>query len=111
MESTHSMGAQSTSTRSRRSSFALERASFDANRSSLERFGQRRNSTASRASMELAQVQHLLRIYTLSMVAAPVPSGAPAYSAFSCFDYQRLFAVCFIPAPASPSCHKSHAGN
>ena len=64
MESRRSMGGQSGSTRSRRSSFALERASFDANRSSLERFG-KRNSTASRASLELAQVRHILRPQTL----------------------------------------------
>lgn len=57
MESVQSAGAQSVSTtRSRRSSFALERASFDANRSSLELFGNRRNSSASRSSVEFAQV-------------------------------------------------------
>ena len=82
MESTHSLGAQSTSTRSRRSSFALERASFDANRSSLERFGQRRNSTASRASMELAQVEHLLSYQTMSHAAAPCTFGAAAEFSF-----------------------------
>jgi len=58
MESTLSAGAQSTSTtRSRRSSFAVERASFDANRSSLERFGQIKDSAASQpCSTELADV-------------------------------------------------------
>lgn len=56
-DSVQSAGVQSVSTtRSRRSSFALERASFDANRSSLEMFGKRRNSTSSCPSMDLAQV-------------------------------------------------------
>ena len=56
-DSVQSAGVQSVSTtRSRRSSFALERASFDANRSSLEMFGQRRNSTSFCPSMDLAQV-------------------------------------------------------
>lgn len=52
-ESARSGGAESGSTRSRRSSFALERASFDANRSSLEAFGL---SNGRRPSVELAQV-------------------------------------------------------
>ncbi|CAL8467022.1 g6558 [Coccomyxa elongata] len=51
-ESARSGGAESGSTRSRRSSFALERASFDANRSSLEAFGL---SNGRRTSVELAQ--------------------------------------------------------
>lgn len=57
IDSVQSAGVQSVSTtRSRRSSFALERASFDANRSSLEMFSQRRHSTSSCPSMDLAQV-------------------------------------------------------
>jgi hypothetical protein len=60
MDSVRSGGADSNaSTRSRRSSFALERASFDANRTSLEAFGHHRGSTASLASLELAQVRWL----------------------------------------------------
>ena len=60
MDSERSCGADSNaSTRSRRSSFALERASFDANRSSLEAFGARNASSSSVASLELAQVPHL----------------------------------------------------
>lgn len=54
--SVDSLGCESASTRSRRSSFALERASFDANRSSLEAFGRRDSTSSNRPSVELAQV-------------------------------------------------------
>ena len=97
MESTHSMGAQSTSTRSRRSSFALERASFDANRSSLERFGQRRNSTASRASMELAQV-HCPQALVLHIHDKPCATLCPPFSILS---LMLMFDGCVQSAPAS----------
>ena len=57
VDSQRSNGGDSAGTRSRRSSFALERASFDANRSSLEAFGRSRDaSSASLASLELVQV-------------------------------------------------------
>lgn len=55
--SVESMGGESASTRSCRSSFALERASFDANRSSLEAFGRHESSASNRPSVELAQVR------------------------------------------------------
>lgn len=52
-ESARSAGADSGSTRSRRSSFALECASYDANRSSLEAFGP---CDGQRSSCDLIQV-------------------------------------------------------
>jgi hypothetical protein len=65
-DSQRSGGGDSAGTRSRRSSFALERASFDANRSSLEAFGPSTDtSSASLVSLELVQVGRLFTLYYL----------------------------------------------
>lgn len=75
---------RTSTTQSRRSSFALERASFEANRSSLEMFGVQ--AAARHSAPALPQVRHRLTVRTrcMSQAAAAVLAGAPVLAGVRC---------------------------